>query len=123
MAYEGYRPFRGKQVAPELEALIQTLNKKFGADLRVSPVKPEDGLEPTDGLKPTDGIIIEWFGRAPQALFQELQREKVKIFGPDLWKWQILCPWGPTLKREVQILCLDTPKKRLDNIEPGFWYY
>ena len=121
MAYEGYQLFRGKPLSPELEALIQTLNKKFGVELRVSPAKPEASLEPTDSN--IDGIVIEWFGRAPQVLFQELQREQVKIFGPDLQKWQILCPWGPGLERGVQILCLDTPKKHLDNIEPGFWYY
>ena len=48
MAYQFYRPFPGKPVSPELEALIQTLNKMFGAELRVSPVEPEEGIESTD---------------------------------------------------------------------------
>lgn len=124
MAYGGNQQFRGKLMSPELEALIQTLNEMFGMELRVSPLtpeKPEASPEPTNSI--IDGIVIEWFGRTPQALFQELQSQQVKIFGLDLWKWQILCPWGPTLERGVQILCLDSPKKRLDNIEPGFWYY
>ena len=117
MAYQFYRPFPGKPVSPELEALIHTLNKMFGSELRISPLKSEGGPGSTDG------IIIEWFGRGPHGLFQRLMDEKDKIFGADLWKWQILCSWGPTLERGVQILCLDTPKKRLDHLEPGFWYY
>lgn len=115
MAYEGYRPVPGKPVSPELEALIQKLNKKFGAELRISPVEPEDGLESTDG------IIIEWFGHRPQDLFRRLELEQNEIFGLAPWKWQILCSWGPTLEHGVRILCLDTPKKRLDYL-CGFWY-
>jgi hypothetical protein len=110
MAYEGYRPIPGKPLAPELEALIQKLKKTFGPELRIA----SDGSE--------NGIIIDWFGRAPQALFRQLELEQTKIFGPDLWKWQILCSWGPTPERGVQILCLNTPKERLDHL-PGFWYY
>jgi len=115
MAYQFYRPFPGKPVSPELEALIQKLNKMFGAELRVSPVKPEDGIESTDG------IIVEWLGRRPHDLFRRLMGEQDKIFGPEPWKWQLLCQWGPTLERGIQILCLDTPKKRLDYLW-GFWY-
>ena len=115
MVSEFCRAFLGRQVSPELEEVIQTLKKKFGTELGISPVKPGDGIEPTDG------IIVEWFGRAPLALFRELQDEQVEIFGPYLWNWQILCQWGPTLERGVQILCLDTPKKRLDYL-CGFWY-
>lgn len=115
MANQVYRPFLGKQVSPELEALIQKLNKMFGAELRVSPVKPEDGIESTDG------IIVEWFGRRPQDLFRRLELEQNEIFGLVPWNWQILCQWGPTLERDVQIRCLDTPKKRLDYVS-GFWY-
>ena len=117
MAYPFYRPFPGRPVSPELEALIQTLNKMFGAELRVSPVEPEDGIESTDG------ISIEWVGRRPHDLFRRLMDEKDKIFGLDLWKWKIFGPWGPSQDRGVQILYLDTPKKRLDHLEPGFWYY
>jgi hypothetical protein len=109
------RSFLGRRMSPELEALIQTLDKMFGAELRISPVPPDDGIEPTDG------IIIEWFGRVPKVLFRRLELEQDKIFGPEPWKWQLLCQWGPTLERGVQILCLDTPKKRLDYLW-GFWY-
>jgi hypothetical protein len=115
MANQVYRPFLGKRVSPELEALIQKLNKMFGEELRISPVKPEDGIEPTDG------IIIEWFGRVPKVLFRRLELEQNEIFGANQWNWQILCQWGPTQERGVQILCLDTPKKRLDCLW-GFWY-
>ena len=115
MAYEGYRPFLGKRVSPELEALIQKLTKTFGPELRISPMEPEDSLTSTDG------IIIEWFGRRPQDLFRRLGLEQNEIFGLVPWNWQILCQWGPTQVRGVQILCLDTPKKRLDYYS-GFWY-
>ena len=121
MAYQFYRPFPGKPVSPELEALIQTLNKMFGAELRVSPLEPEDVIE-LDGIEPTDGIIIEWLGRRPHDLFRRLKEEEGKIFGADLWKWQIFGPWGPSQNRGVQILCLDTPTKRL-KYPFGFWYY
>ncbi len=117
MANQLYRPFLGKPLSSDLEALLQKLHNMFGAELRVSLLKPEDGIASTDG------IIVEWIGRRPHDLFRRLMEEKEKIFGIALWKWQIFGPWGPSLDRGVQILCLDTPKKRLDHIEPGFWYY
>jgi hypothetical protein len=116
MASKFSRSFPKNPVPLELDALTQKLHNKFGAGLRVSPVKLKEGMEPTDG------IIIEWSGRRPHELFRQLMEEKDKIFGADLWKWQIFGPWGPSQDRGVQILYLDTPTKRLKT-PAGFWYY
>jgi len=98
----------GKLISRDFQRVLDNLRLVFGSDLRFSEVDK-------------DSATCHSYSLTDKKLMDAMESEKEKIFGSDLWRFQILCAEHDSPGKGVEINFLEDMRKRCE-YRFGFWF-
>lgn len=97
----------GKLISPDFQRVLDNLRLVFGSDLRFSKVGK-------------DSAICHSYSLTDKRLLDAMEREQERIFGSELWRFQILCAENDRAYKGVEINFLENAK--IGEYRHGFWF-